>query len=102
MVNKDFGWIGNSKGDKRAINVRFPDKIDKSILIGLGLVEVGLVLLYPKNIAKYIISCALVGTGVSLALHEAFYRGANQFWKAETEAHIDLGNLEGPIENYIF
>lgn len=101
MVNKDFGWIGNLKGDKRAIVV-FPDKIDKSILIGLCLVEVGLIFLYPKNVAKYIISCALVGTGMSLALHEAFYRGANQFWKAETKAQIDLGILEGPIENYIF
>jgi len=102
MVSRNFGWIGNLEGDKKEIDVEFPDKIDTGVLIGIGLVGFGVIILHPRSAVKYIISCALVGTGMALALQETFYRGAHQFNKAETKAHIELGNLEGPIEDYIF
>ena len=102
MVSKDFGWIGNLKGEKKDIVVEFPDKLDRSILIGLGIVEAGLIVLHPKSIIKFIIGNIIVDAGLCLIIHETFYRGAHQFDKAETEAHIALGNLEGPIEDFIF
>ena len=103
MVNKDFGWIGNIEGTKRIpIKVKFPNKLDGSILIGVGLVEAGMIFLGSRNIVKLIISSVVVNTGVALALYEMFYKGANQVIKAETEAQIELGILDGKPEDYIF
>jgi len=103
VVNKDFGWIENLKGTKKVpIKVKFPDRLDTSILIGIGLVEVGMIFLGSRNIAKLIVSSIVVNTGVAFTLYEMFYKGANQFMKAETEAQIELGILDGKPEDYIF
>jgi len=103
MVNKDFGWIGNAEGTKEVpIKVVFPNKIDFGVLVGLGLVEAGLIFLGSRNITKFIVSSIIVNTGILVALHETFYRGANQFYKGETQALIDAGVLKGNIEDFIF
>ena len=92
MVNKDFGWIGTVDGTKKVpIEVDFPDKVDKSVIIGLCLIEAGMIVLHPQSIARYIIGSALIDAGVLLSLHETFYRGANQFCEGEDRALSELG-----------
>lgn len=103
MVNRDFGWVSNMGGTKKAeIKVNFPDKMDKNIIIGLGLIGSGIILLSGKSIMRFVIGNAVVWTGVSIALTEMFYSGANQFWRGETKALIECGILDGDIEDFIF
>ena len=103
MVNRDFGWVSNMEGTKKAdVKVNFPDKMDKNIVIGLGLIGSGIILLSGKSIMRFVIGNAVVWTGVSIALTEMFYSGANQHLKGETEALIECGVLDGDIKDFSF
>lgn len=102
-VSRDFGWVANQDYTRQKdIVVSFPDKVDDGVVLGLGLVTLGSLILNYKSIPKYIVGTTIIFAGVAIALHEQFYRGANEFWRAESEALIDVHCLQGPIDDYIF
>ena len=102
-VSRDFGWIGNEKGDRKCdVIVELPDKADDGVVIGFGLVALGSLLLGGKSVTRAILGTMTIFTGFKLALHEQFYRGANEFWRAETKALINVHCLDGDIDDYIF